>query len=177
MPILIFDAPSIQDVQLVREWRNADISFLRTPFMLTEQMQKDFYHNVISNRNSDCRFWSVKDADQGVMIGFAGLVNIEWENRLAEISLVVSPKGRGGNCHILSVRGLLDIAFRQLNLQNVHAECYTCNTDLPFWKTACSQFRGVFVMLPNRKYWNGKYWDSMYLNFEKSMFYSPEEVL
>ncbi len=174
---LVFDAPSIQDVQLVREWRNEDISFLRTPFLLTEQMQKDFYHNVISNRNSDCRFWTVKDVDQGTMIGFAGFVNIEWENRLAEISLIVHPDERGKNYGVLSLQGLLDRGFNQLNLQNIYGECYECSPALGFWEKMIDKFGGTKTILPNRKYWDGKYWNSIYFNFERDVHLSVLEKL
>ncbi len=168
---LVFDAPSIQDVQLVREWRNADISFLRTPFMLTEQMQKDFYHNVISNWNSDCRFWAIKTSRPSDLVAFGGLTGIQWENRLAEISLIVNPDERGKNYGALSVQGLLDTGFNELNLQNICGECYLCNPAEGFWEKMIVRFGGTKTTLPNRKYWDGEYWDSLYFNFEKSDYH------
>lgn len=164
---LIFTAPTYDDVQEVRAWRNADIAHLRTPFLLTEKMQKDFYYNVVCDRNSSSRFWSLQIQGQDGLIGFAGLINIQWENRIAEISLLINPKEQGKGHGNTAVYMMLRKGFRELNLINIFAECYHCNKALGFWQRMQAKYGGSSVNLPNRKFWDGQYWDSSYFNFNR----------
>ena len=49
---------TLADLQTICEWRNEPEmqATLRTPYMLTEGMQEDFYRDVICNRESRARF-------------------------------------------------------------------------------------------------------------------------
>lgn len=154
--------PTLEDVLQVREWRNADIDLLRTPFMLTEDMQKDFYANVINNRNSPHRYWSVYDGCE--LVAFAGLTNIAWENSNAEISLIVSPSRRKDGVGRTALDMMLTEGFNRLNLNMIYGECYTCNPNFDFWERCEPDHRAV---LKNRKYCNGQYYDSMYFSFDR----------
>ena len=172
-------APTREDVELVRQWRNQSIDTLRTPFLLTQEMQKDFYDTVVCNRQANSRFWTVQrewdekhlagkpDAEKFQTIGLVGLVGIEWENRLAEISLLLDPerRGRGYGTEALSL--LLKKGFRELNLENIYGECYTCNPAICFWKKMIARHQATTAVLPYRKFWDGRYWDSLYFNFER----------
>lgn len=171
-----------EQCELVRQWRNADLVGLRTPYMLTEHIQKDFYDNVICNRNSHHRYWAIiKEVDtKGIakiaewsgagntFVGMGGLTNIQWENRLAEISLIIDPTQQGKELGTKAVDLLLDQAFHYLNLTVLYGECYLCNEKaLAFWKKIAGERRAITVILPNRKYWCGKYWDSFYFSIRK----------
>lgn len=160
------EALTLRDAQRLREWRNEDISVFRTPYLLTEKMQEDFYYSL--NRNSKMRYWAIKKND--ITIGVGGLVNIEWENRLAEISLVVVPECRGRSYSNKVVDLILHEGFNNMNLVNIYGECYECNPSINFWKNLCSKYNATYTILPNRKYWNGQYWNSFYFNFERGLF-------
>ena len=149
----------------VRKWRNVDISIYRTPFLLTEEMQSEFYTDVICNRRSDHRYWSVMDSKQ--FLGMIGLVNISLENRNVEISIVINPefsrKGFGDQAFKL----LLDKGFNELNLDNIYGECYACNPNIDFWKQMIKKYGGQTTTLFNKKFYRGVYWNSIYFNFER----------
>ena len=151
--------------EIVRQWRNDDISGYRTSFLLTKEMQEDFYKNVVCNRNSDCRFWGVIN---NIFIGMVGLVDISFENRNAEISIIIDSGYRRNGQGSQALKLLLDKGFNELNLDNIYGECYTNNDAEKFWIKQCELLKAEFMYLPKRKYWNGKYYDSLYFNFGRS---------
>ena len=153
------------DCELIRIWRNKDISVYRTAYLITEDMQADFYKDVISNRKSDCRFWAVLD-DQ-VFIGMVGLVNISLENRNAEISIVIDPELRQSGKGKEALELLLDKGFNEVNLDTIYGECYYNNPGIRFWENMIKKFHGIFTELKARKYSLGMYHDSLYFTFFK----------
>jgi RimJ/RimL family protein N-acetyltransferase len=183
--IIILDALTEEDVERVRVWRNASLEALRTPYMLTKAMQGEFYRGL-NDRASRMRFWAIREAwkikesydeETGIhtttsglplLIGMGGFTDIQWENRNAEISLIIDPELRGKGYGEEAVDMLLKMAFNYLNLHCVYAEVYKCNeTGLNFWnKIAKSgKWKAHNTDLIHRKYWNGKYWDSVMYTF------------
>jgi len=157
-------ALSLLDVEHVRRWRNSQIEMLRTSFPLTTEMQADFYKNVVSNRQSNARYWGIREKD--ILIGMAGLENIQWENRLGEISLLLTP-GAMDEHGTKSLSLLLHEGFMNMNLENIFTEVYECSPHLQFWMNIVVKYDTCFARLPNRKYYNGEYWSSFYINFNK----------
>ena len=51
-----------EQIQQAREWRNSESQFLRTPYLITEQMQNEFFDNVINNRDSKHRYFAIMGA-------------------------------------------------------------------------------------------------------------------
>ena len=183
-------ALSLSDLETVRLWRNENLAMLRTPFLLTLEMQADFYHNVVCNRQANARYWGIWGAgkikkydntnglcpnreyvvDGQVLIGMCGLENISWENRNAEISIIIDPDQQRKGYGAQAVALLLDQGFNFLNLENIFGECYNCNPALIFWSKICEQYKAKTAGLPNRKYWNGIYWGSLYFNINKGTY-------
>ena len=103
---MILKALTLSDLQTARLWRNQLMAAWRTPYMLTEKMQQEFYENVISDRRANMRYWGFH-ADEPVkrqitvgcnsveygdtFIGYGGIENITWETRTGEISLLIDP--------------------------------------------------------------------------------------
>lgn len=166
--------------QQVRLWRNECLETLRTPYPLTEEMQDRFYDDVICNPNSRHRYYAIalnvkqtfiddrlKDRECERFIGMGGLTKIQWENRIAEISLMIAPEYRKKGYGKEAVFLLLDEAFNRLNLKTVCGEVYTCNPDYEFWAKMNTELHGnSWVALPQRKYWNGRYYNSVYFSFD-----------
>lgn len=166
---MILDCLTIKDIEKIRTWRNIQIESLRTPFFLTQEMQKKFYDDQVCSRNSFCRFWAVRGNLAEInLIGMVGIVNIEWENRLGEISIIISPNQRGKGQGKKAIDLLLNAGFNQLNLENIYGECYEVNKNyIKFWEGICNKYNAITAKLPNRKYWNGWYYDSMYFNINR----------
>ena len=54
-----FKVLSLDDCLQVAEWRNECLYALRTPYMLTEEMQEEFYKNTVCNRDARARYWGI----------------------------------------------------------------------------------------------------------------------
>lgn len=180
-----------EQCQQVRIWRNDEPQFLRTPYLLTKEMQDEFYDEVVCNRDSKHRYFGIMDdikysaveaadnrkcgiyPEDGLypeFIGMVGLTNIEWENGTAEISLIINPEYRRQGKGKEAVKLLLDEAFKQLRLYSVYGEVYKCG-NVDFWKHIIQEYgptwveHYTWVQLADRKYYNGKHWDSIWFSF------------
>ncbi|MFA5323736.1 MAG: GNAT family protein [Smithella sp.] len=177
-------ALSLSDLETVRLWRNENLAMLRTPFLLTLEMQADFYHNVVCNRQAYARYWAIvgdnnqywcKDGNgsfipgrNSMLIGMCGLENISWENRSAEISIIMDPEIHGYGEQAVDM--LLDQGFNCLNLENIYGECYECCPAIGFWNKMNRRHKAIISVLPKRKYWQGRYCDSLYFNYSKGAY-------
>ncbi len=137
-----------------------------TPINYTQQ-QIDDYH-----KGNAVVFQVVPDTRE-VFFGMCGLENIQWENRLAEISMTFGP-GCAVSEQEEAVRLLLREGFMSLNLENIFAEVYECSPDIDFWcdieKKYSRRYAEEPIILPNRKYWDGRYWGGYYINFNRQAF-------
>jgi RimJ/RimL family protein N-acetyltransferase len=167
------------DMPQIAKWRNEQRAHLRTSFLMTDEMQYRFYDEVISNRNANARYFGIYEVHESgydfvrevrlckdyKLIGMCGIENIQWENRLGEISLIF----RDGETHdkygkeVLSM--ILKEAFGTLNLQNVFTEVYDCSPFTTWWEIITDKCDLSIYALPERKFFNGEYFCSMYINF------------
>jgi dTDP-4-amino-4,6-dideoxygalactose transaminase/RimJ/RimL family protein N-acetyltransferase len=154
--MIYLDALSQSDCEQIRRWRNRDISGARTPYKLTELQQERFYEDVVSNRDSRCRYWAVKDI-MHELAGIAGLTDIEWENGRAEISLMIGPDYRrcGFGHHALTK--LMEVGFEQMRLNVLYGNVYACNADIGFWFHMFDKYEMFNVKIPCGKWW-GNQW-------------------
>lgn len=188
---MILDALTLEDVEQVRIWRNSDLTPWRTPYLLTREMQIMFYQDIISKRNAPHRYWAIKkklggfaftdenDPDYSrtttkqimTLIGMGGLTDISIENRNAEITLIIDPDLAGKGCGEEAVEMIYSMAFNYLNLVTVYGEVYWCNEKgVNFWNKIIRKYNGYTTRLPNRKYWEGQYYDSSYFDITKERF-------
>lgn len=165
------DVVEIDDAMKLRDWRNQDISPYRTPYFLTECMQSE-WNRQLSNRGSRHRYWSIRQGE--ILVAVGGLTDIQWENSIAEITLVVDPSKQGQGLGRQAVELILAEAFNRLNLQTVFGEVYACNDKgHSFWANLNTvTFK---TNLPNRKYWDGKYWPSMYFSWDRHDYYAKQQ--
>lgn len=175
---------TLDQCQRVRTWRNNEMEVWRTPFMLTEEMQAEFYHKRVCNRDSEHRYWAImgekgKGEDTHNIhdikmpinfFGMGGITYIQWENRIGEITLIIAPELRKDGLGEKAVDLLLDQAFNHLNLQTIFGEVYLCNEARHFWEKITKNYNGYLVSLPRRKYWQGTYHPSWYFSIDKDDF-------
>ena len=77
---------TLENLEEVREWRNMNVSILRNSTLLTKEMQQNFYYDVVNNKkNTTSRHFAFQV--NGMFVGMGSLVNIDWENSLAEIGI------------------------------------------------------------------------------------------
>jgi hypothetical protein len=120
---------------------------------MAQEEQERFYYELGSH--SPHRYWSL--VDHGRLIAFGGLTNIEWENRLAEISLIVSPRYRRKGWGRKAVDLIFAEGFGNMNLNRIHGIAYGCNPGYLFWQKITEEYKGALSWQPDRKYWKGIY--------------------
>lgn len=79
-----------EDKHLIMQWRNEQIDILRQKQPLTVEQQENYFNTVVS-KLFDVDFPSqllFSFLEDGEFIGYGGLVHIDWESRLAEISFL-----------------------------------------------------------------------------------------
>ena len=164
-PAVYLDALTAADCDLVRHWRNQSArDTLRTPVMLTTEMQAEFYREIVCNRHSLHRYFAMVDSSAGrrELVAMGGLTNIAWEDGITEISLIVDPQRQRRGIGRAAVQRLLDEAFGRLRLSAVYGEVYQCNPAVDFWRRIVDEHGGSVVVLPVRKFALGRHWDSLY---------------
>lgn len=171
---IFLDSLSIEDIEKVRIWRNKTNGVLRTPYMLTKEQQREFYNEFIINRKSNSRFFAIKTFDYNSgcnkLVGMGGFTNIEFENGLAEISIIINDQLVNKGIGNISIMLLLNEGFNKLRLENVYGECYKCNDNIGFWEKQIKKYNATKTILVNRKYFKGKFYNSLYFNFNKKDF-------
>lgn len=84
----------LQDIYLIKEWRNAQIDVLRQNLPLTDEMQKNYFETIIlpsfSEKHPQQILFSFLKQEQP--IGYGGLVHIDWKEKQGELSFLVDPK-------------------------------------------------------------------------------------
>jgi len=141
-------------------------------------MQEAWFRDEICNRNSKTRYTGiygemggklnknstlVRDIDE--LIGYGGIENIQWENKIAEISVLIAPFARGFGAGKEAVGMILDRAFKQYGLLTIFGECYYSSPAVDFWKKIVKERDAFGVDLPRRKFFNGRLWPSYYFSF------------
>jgi RimJ/RimL family protein N-acetyltransferase len=147
-------SPTITDVLKAGKWRDHARVGLRTPGFTTDDQQRAFHESLQGNHTM--RYWSVRTVPTGKFVAFAGLSPIQWQNRLAEISLVTDPKETRKGHGMAAVDCVLDEAFGAMGLATVCGEVYHCNPAKDFWAKVVMRYEGHAVDLPRRKMWDGE---------------------
>lgn len=164
-----------EDMPTVLRWRATCRAGLRTPFLLTDEMQAAWYRDVVCNRTAPHRYWAVVDRDRldipaGAVpefVAMVGATDIEWENGLAQVSLLTAPDRRGQGIGAAAVALLLEEGFDRMGLKTIYGEVYECNgAGVLFWQGIAAHYRGYWTRLPNRKFWDGRWRDACYFSLD-----------
>jgi RimJ/RimL family protein N-acetyltransferase len=166
---VILKALTLNELQFARQWRNQLMSAWRTPYMLTEKMQEDFYYNIVSDRRGNHRYWGfhIREDNFLTFVGYGGITGISWEAHTGEISILIGPDYRGGGAGSEALRLMLNEGFNTLNLDVIHAECYFCNKSIEWWDKMSEKYNTETYELPYRKYWNGKLSSARFYYFKR----------
>lgn len=155
------------DIPLTVAWRNDPDAraSLRTPYALNIDQQERFFQDVICDRHSLHRYWIAEAMGIGRAVAIVGLTNLQWENRIAEVSLVVDPAKRGHGYGALALAAVMREGFCNLGLLTICGEAYQTNPALAFWEKMIERYQGTSVILPRRKWWGGQLHDAVYFTF------------
>ena len=79
------------DAMPVMHWRNEQIDALRQRDPLTEESQREYFENVVKVEfpKSQPNFILLRFTYQKKLIGYGGLVHINWQDKRAEVSFLL----------------------------------------------------------------------------------------
>ncbi len=144
----------------IADWRNAEKVNLRSCFDTGYDGQGKWAESI---GKSNDQYYFITQNDE--LVGYCGLDKIHVANRTAEISLLIGSQYQKTGYGSVIVAELLGKAFNCLNLNLVYAETYF---NKEFW-IKC-RFKEE-VVLRDRKYWEGGYYNSTILSITKDEYY------
>jgi len=131
---------------------------------LTEDQELKWY-SFIQNSKNDIVF-AIEDIDTNLHIGNCALHKINWEKGSCEIGIVIGDKdcwdkGYGSD----ALRSILNFATNDLDIINIQLNVYKYNHRAIKAYKKCG-FKLIKVLKKNHFY-NGKYWDTLIMEFRK----------
>ncbi len=122
-----------QDIERIRQWRNAQRDILRQDFHLTEAQQRVYYRDAVRPT-----FGVLKPAQMlfsfllnDACIGYGGLTHIDWQDLRAELSfLLATERARNGPIYRTEMLAFLKLiqraCFEGVGLNRLFTETYDC---------------------------------------------------
>lgn len=157
---------TFDDCLAITDWRIDARATLRTSEMATLEQQKKWFE-ALQDAAALHRYFSFTSS-MSTLCAVGGLTNIHWTNRNAEISLIVNPKMQRKGIGTQCVDMLLNEAFKKMGLKTCYGETYMVNVPgLEFWKKIIVRHSSRTAILPNRKFWDGAFHNSLYFSIDE----------
>lgn len=119
------------DIEAIRQWRNAQLEVLRQSRPISGQEQADYFAQMIWPDKSEIRPTTILLAylEDERLIGYGGLVHIQWDDRRAEVSFLLDPQRETDpNGRAVDFGRFLELikefAFVDLGLARLYTETY-----------------------------------------------------
>lgn len=148
----------ISDLGIIRDWRNSPgTREFNTQFTLLNMRNQKKWFAEISKDGSQRKMFVIED-EKRRPIGICGLINIDRENRSADVAIILGEKRqRGKHLGSESLELLVGYGFKKLKLHRIGAEIFEYN------KRSVRLFEGLNFKLEatlrDRLWRNGRWWD------------------
>lgn len=120
-----------EDKYAIMKWRNEQIDILRQKELLSEETQNFYFKSVIDllfdqDRPNQLLFSFLEN---DILIGYGGLVHIDWESKNGEISFLTSTlrneeEGTFASDFENYLRLIFSVGFSELNFNKLHTSFY-----------------------------------------------------
>ena len=170
---LKFTSLEKDDLTLIKQWRNEQQEILRQWKPLTDDNQEDWYYTYSDKDSREVVFairtWKFVPDDyvlensrkETELIGYCGLVYIDWLNRRAEYSILVDLNYHSNYDEIFNKTTdfIVDYGFNSLNLNKITTETFSHRKhQIELLDKYRFEREGL---LTEHIYKDGKYWDSI----------------
>lgn len=113
----------------IMKWRNEQIYHLRQKELLTQEQQDQYFKEIVAKLFDQEYPEQILFSylENGICIGYGGLVHIDWYNKNAEISFIIDPNlaTEYFNLHWKNYLSLLyKYAFEELNLHKIYTYAF-----------------------------------------------------
>lgn len=122
----------MSDAMPVMHWRNEQLDALRQKHPLTEECQSDYFEKVVKVEFSKALpdFLLLRFTHQKKLIGYGGLVHINWQDKRAEVSfLLETVRAKNIKQYNLELKIFLDLiktlAFVEFDFNKITTESYS----------------------------------------------------
>jgi RimJ/RimL family protein N-acetyltransferase len=135
-----------EDWEKTVKWRNdlfIKVSTMSHPFPITIEMEKKWYEENLNNKNNTFLPFTVQEKENGNVLGYFSLNNINWISRNGFVSGAIGEKsniGKGYGREAVTL--LLDYAFNFLNLNKVCAYVVSDHPALKTWESLGARIEG-----------------------------------
>ena len=124
-----------QDREEIRKWRNDQINLLRQKEILTKHAQDKYFLNTVAE-NFKTRFpkqllFSFLDQDE--LIGYGGLVHIDWKSKNAELSFLLKTEKSDVIQYLVLFKIFISLIQRVAKLIKLH-KIYTFGYDVATYR-------------------------------------------
>lgn len=119
-------------IESIRVWRNDQVKVLRQEGEITKDDQIKYYKNIVwpdlnLSEPRQLLFSFFKDSE---LIGYGGLVHLDWERMSSEMSFLLATKRMENNSHYQDglmnfIEMIKNIAFDELNFKKIVTETYS----------------------------------------------------
>jgi hypothetical protein len=131
------------DQELIMQWRNEQIDILRQKEPLTKALQKKYFEEIVAKLfdqlNPNQLLFSFLKDDQ--LIGYGGLVHINWQNQNAEISFLLDTKMNSENFYLQGFGIYLDL-ISQVGLASGLHKIYSYGYDVAAYRFLPLELKG-----------------------------------
>lgn len=120
----------------IRQWRNAQLAVLRQREPISETDQDRYYRDVLEPSFGQARPEQVLVGVEcrGVLIGYGGVVHLDWADRRGEVSFLTDPARLDASTFAADWRSflamLVSMARDDLALHRLTTHAYASRTDL-----------------------------------------------
>ena len=118
-------------IEEIRRWRNAQMDVLRQSSEITPAQQERYYETHVWPQKSVLEPPNIllSYQDNGVAIGYGGLVHISWENRRAEVSFLLDPEiaqrqDDYARYFLAFLKLVRELALKDLQFERIFTETY-----------------------------------------------------
>ena len=125
-----------KDRYKIMEWRNEQIYHLRQTKKLTKIEQDNYFDKHVksfyaSENPSNILFSFLH---KNILIGYGGLVHIDWQNMKTEISFLLNTKIKQdkikySTCFRIFLNLIKEVSFEELKLNRIFSETYSVRTN------------------------------------------------
>lgn len=145
------------DLKVIRDWRNSqDTREFNIQFTLLNMKNQKKWFQDISAGESTRKMFVISDKI-GRPIGVCGLINIDKENKSADVAIILGEKKqRGKHLGSQSLELLVNYGFKKLKLHRIGAEIFEYNErSINLFKKLNFRFEAT---LRDRLWRDGKWW-------------------
>ncbi len=159
-----------KNLDQMRQWRNMPEMrrYFREWRDITVAKQIDWYNKTGNNSSPNNVHFQIMKYDGNIdnreLIGYCGLLNIDFRIRSAEFSVYLG-SGRGKGCGKKALLMLFDYGFKEINLHKIWCEVYDLNTAVEVYRKIGFVDEGI---LRDNQFCEGKYINSYRLSMLES---------